>query len=447
MNYHSAPSEPVTATEHHVPRTYAWFVFALSFGLLISDYMSRQVLNAIFPLLKSEWALSDAQLGSLAGVIALAVGILTFPLSLFADRWGRVKSLVLMAVIWSVATLACGISQNYNQMLLARLFVGVGEAAYGSVGIAVVLTVFPTSMRATLTGAFMAGGLFGSVLGVGIGGILAAHFGWRMAFIGMAAFGLFLALMYFYVVRESRINPNNVHKQPDSERLVSSEKSPLRSIASSKSVICAYLGSGLQLFIASAVIAWMPSYLNRCYGMALDRAGVVAAGFILAGSLGMIIWGIISDKFGKGRPERKLTLVLALCLTSCVLLSVGFSLSAGSAQLSLVAIGMFFATGTSGPAGAMVANLTNPSVHGSAFATLTLANNLLGLAPAPFVIGLLADKFGLYAAFQLMPLIAIFSASIFWVCKRSYLNDLKKAQFHTSENQTESNIAACRSHA
>src|SRR6185503_331898 len=67
-----------------VSRTYAWIIFALIFGLLLSDYMSRQVLNAVFPLLKAEWRLSDTQLGSLAGVVSLMVGLLTVPLSLVA---------------------------------------------------------------------------------------------------------------------------------------------------------------------------------------------------------------------------------------------------------------------------------------------------------------------------------------------------------------------------
>ena len=75
-----------------------------------------------------------------------------------------------MAVLWSVATLLCGLARNYEQMLAARVLVGVGEAAYGSVGIAVIISVFPKHLRATLTGAFMAGGLAGQVLGVGIGG-------------------------------------------------------------------------------------------------------------------------------------------------------------------------------------------------------------------------------------------------------------------------------------
>ena len=102
--------ESVAATS--VSRVFAWVVFALIFGLLLSDYMSRQVLNSVFPLLKSEWSLSDTQLGSLSSVVSLMVGLLTIPLSLVADRWGRVGSLKVMALLWSLATLACGFARN-----------------------------------------------------------------------------------------------------------------------------------------------------------------------------------------------------------------------------------------------------------------------------------------------------------------------------------------------
>ena len=167
-----------------VSRTFAWIVFALTFGLLLSDYMSRQVLNAVFPVLKAEWGLSDTQLGSLNSIVSLLVGLLTFPLSLLADRWGRVRSIVLMAALWSLATAACAVAENYGQMFAARFFVGVGEAAYGSVGIAVIIAVFPPHMRSTLSGAFLAGGAFGSVLGMALGGVISAQFGWRWAFGG-----------------------------------------------------------------------------------------------------------------------------------------------------------------------------------------------------------------------------------------------------------------------
>src|SRR5262245_55041379 len=127
MTHVSASDDMAIASESdsapRIDRSYAWIVFAITFGLLISDYMSRQVLNAVFPLLKVDWSLTDKELGSLSGIVALMVGLLTFPLSLLADRFGRVKSLTLMAVLWSVATLGCAIAKNYPHLLLARLCV------------------------------------------------------------------------------------------------------------------------------------------------------------------------------------------------------------------------------------------------------------------------------------------------------------------------------------
>ena len=71
-----------------VPRAYAWLVFGLTIGLLLSDYMSRQVINAVFPLLQSEWSLADQQLGMLGGIVPMMVGIFTVPLSYLSDPSG-----------------------------------------------------------------------------------------------------------------------------------------------------------------------------------------------------------------------------------------------------------------------------------------------------------------------------------------------------------------------
>jgi MFS family permease len=398
---------------------YAWMVFAVTFGLLLSDYMSRQVLNAVFPLLKAEWSLSDARLGTLSGVVSLAVGALAFPLSLLADRWGRIRSLVLMAALWSVATLACGLAQDYQQMLAARLLVGIGEAAYGSVGLAVLLTVFPTRMRATISGTFLAGGMIGSVLGISLGGFIAAHFGWRAAFAGMAAFGILLTICYPLVVKERCVAPaaSNAARR--------SQRPRLRTLVSSPSLVCAYLGSGVQLFISGALLAWLPSYMNRYYHMPVAKAGLVAAIFVLSSAAGMTICGHVADRAARDWPALKLSLAITCCMMSFGLLSIAFLLPPGIMQLILIGLGMFFGAGTVGPAGAMVANLTPAPLHGTALATLSLANNLLGLAPAPIVTGLLADAFGLSVALQLVPLVSLAAAGIFALAKPSYHRDLQ----------------------
>ncbi|WP_353144039.1 MFS transporter [Acinetobacter pragensis] len=437
MGAHQYVSASSADTSISIPRRYAWMVFALTFGLLISDYMSRQVLNAVFPLIKSEWALTDSQLGLLSGIVALMVGLLTLPLSLMADRFGRVKSLTLMAVLWSLATLGCAVAENYQQMFFARFMVGVGEAAYGSVGIAVVVAVFPREMRATLASAFMAGGVFGSFLGMSLGGVMAEHFGWRWAFGGMAVFGLVLALLYPIVVKEKRIASPRL--KDESGQKIKPAKSPLRSLYSSRSVVATYIASGLQLFVGGTVIVWMPSYLNRYYGMSTDKAGITAAVIVLFSAVGTILCGMLCDRLGKDRPDRKVLLAIIYCLGGCVLLMTAFALEAGTLQLILICLGMFLALGTNGPSSAMVANLTHNSVHGTAFATLTLANNFLGLALGPLVVGKVSDIIGLHHAFQLMPLVSIAAAAVFFYAKRHYHRDMERAHLPALVQNPEQN--------
>ena len=411
-----------------VSYTYPWIVFALTFALLLSDYMSRQVLNAVFPLLKAAWHLSDTRLGSLSGVVALMVGVLTFPLSVLADRWGRVRSVILMGTLWSVATLACALSRHYDDMLLARAFVGVGEAAYGSVGLAIVLSIFPPSLRATLTGAFMAGGAFGSVFGMSLGGIVAVRLGWRWSFGAMAMFGCILVLAYWLIVTERRISASRA--STDGDAIAEPAARPrfralLRGLFSTVSVICAYVGSALQLFIMGAVLAWMPSFLHRYYGLAPDRAGIGAAAFLLLGGAGMILCGIVTDRISQTFAIRKWMSAIAYSLSSFVLLAVGFHLHAGPVQLAVIGAGVFFVAGTSGPAGAMVARLTPEAIHASAFGTLTLVNNLLGLAPGPLVTGMIADRIGLLGALQAIPFAALAATLVFAIGKRHYSSDLE----------------------
>lgn len=426
----SRPQVFVSAPSARASRFYPWLVFALSFGLLLSDYMSRQVLNALFPLLKAEWALTDANLGALGGVVALMVGVLTLPLSILADRWGRVRSLTLMAALWSLATLGCAIANSFGEMFIARLFVGIGEAAYGSVGIALVLSVFPRHLRASLSAAFIAGGAFGSVLGMALGGVISAHFGWRIAFVSMALFGLVMVGFYRLLVTEERLK---LQREALNEQAAEEPRlgpMPLRALCSalvaSRSIICAYVGSALQLFVMGSLLAWMPSFLGRYYGLATAQAGLGAACFVLVGGAGMIMCGALTDRVARHAPARKWLMAVTYSVLCFALLGTAFHLQAGTAQLALIAGGMMLAGGSAGPASAAVANLTDPRIHASAFATLTLVNNLLGLAPGPFFTGLMADHIGLAGALQWMPVAGLIAAICFLLGRRTYTADLQR---------------------
>jgi MFS family permease len=354
------------------------------------------------------------------------VGLLTIPLSLLADRFGRVKSLALMAMLWSLATLGCALAQNYPEMLFARFMVGVGEAAYGSVGIAVVVSVFPKSMRATLASAFMAGAMFGSVLGISIGGAIAVKLGWRWSFASMALFGLLLAALYPIIVKEARIAPQRLATVGSNAK--TAVKRPLRTLYGTRSVIAAYVASGLQTFVAGSMIVWMPSFFNRYYGMGEGKAGVVAGVMVLCCGAGAILCGMLSDRLCRQSPLRKIEMSMVFCLGSCLLMSLALVQSTGPVQLGLIGLAMLLVTGVNGPTIATIANLTHYKVHGTAFATLTLVNNLLGLAPGPFVTGRVSDLIGLHGAFQLVPLMSIAAAAVFFYIRCHYLDDMSRVQ-------------------
>ncbi|MCP2316384.1 putative arabinose efflux permease, MFS family [Nocardia amikacinitolerans] len=421
---------PVTAPSATRSRIFPWVVFGLTFGLLLSDYMSRQALSAVFPLLKSEWGLSDSQLGALTSIVALMVGLLAFPLSLVADRWGRVRSMLVMATVWSLATLLCALATSYGQMLGARFLVGVGEAAYGSVGAAVMLSVFAPRLRASLSGAFLAGGSFGSVVGVALGAIIAEHVGWRWTFAVMAGLGLLLVGAFRILVTESSLRRHTFAESPANEESTvvasSAVRAPLSSLFSSVSLWCAYIGGGLQLFVAAVLMAWLPSFFQRSYSMPTDRAGLVASAYVLLIGTGMVVCGILTDRIGRRHPVRQWSSALLYCTVSLILLTAAFSLDTGPVQLTVLALGALTAAGSAGATASMVVSLAPAGLRATALATVTLANNVFGLALGPLVVGVLADRYGLAAALRLVPLAYLGAIAVLALGRSAYPAGLRR---------------------
>jgi sugar phosphate permease len=262
---------------------------------------------------------------------------------------------------------------------------------------------------------------------MGLGGVVASSFGWRSAFGAMALFGLTLALIYLVVVTDRRLDGGTgpVRSRSGPDRKLTG--AALRTLIGSRSILLAYAGSGLQLFVCAALPAWLPSFLNRSYGIEPGRAAVLAAGFVLVGAVGMILGGVVSDRLCRNAPGRAAPFAVAVCLVGGGLLAAAFQLPVGPIQLAGIGLGLFVAAAITGPAGAMVANLTHLSVHGAAFAMLTLVNNFLGLAPGPYVTGVLADRYGLLGALQLIPATCLAAALLFAFASRSYSRELAAA--------------------
>ena len=342
----------------------AWFAYTMTVALMIIDYVDRQVIVSMFPYLKAEWHLSDKELGLLVSIISITVAVFGIPVAWIADRVSRVKSVVVMALIWSLACISCMFAQNYGQLLAARAVVGLGEAGYGSVGAAMVATHFPQKMRAGLLGGFFACASIGSVLGVILGGVIAARW------------------------------------------------------------VC--VGAAAQLIALSALWSWLPSFLNRTYGVAPDKAGVQAALVVLAGAVGGVVLGAIVDWAGTRRSIGKFVAIAVFSLATMVALMLAFGVGrfgialSPNGQFALILLGGFLATCTVGPAAAIVIDVIHPGVRSTGASVLSLFQNLFGLAAGPYIAGALSDAVGLEMALTLTPLACVVAAASFLAAGRVY---------------------------
>ena len=434
----SDTNTPMAISIHHAdfdavqqrpaPRRYAWAVFAIIFALMVVDYVDRQVIVSMFPHLKAQWSLSDSQLGGLVSIISITVALGTVPLSLLADRWSRVKSIFLMALIWSAATIACAFASSYTQLLGTRSVVGLGEAAYGSAGAALLASLFPARMRSTVLGAFLAAGLLGSVLGVVLGGVIAERWGWQAGFGAVGVPGLLLALLFLVIVRDYKtVALPGAHSASDKPGMAAS--AIVAALLKPRTALVTCLGAGFQLIMVSATYAWMPSYFNRHYGLAPDQAGLKTGLVVLVGGIGAVLWSIVADRLSARFPRARLYVPAIAGVATATFMIVAFAaFPFGPAQFALIVAGSLMMTGSIGPIAAVVVDVVHPSVRATAASVLSLTQNLFGLAAGPLLTGWLSDAYGLPFALSVVPLFCLVAAAMFVVAARTYESDLRNVE-------------------
>ena len=429
FSIHHADYDP--AGHRPAPSRYAWTVFAIMFLLMVVDYVDRQVVVSMFPHLKAEWSLSDGQLGGLVSIVSITVALGTVPLSLLADRWSRVKSIFLMALVWSAATITCAFAADYTHLLAARSVVGLGEAAYGSAGAALLASLFPVRMRSTVLGAFLAAGLMGSVLGVVLGGVIAERWGWQAGFGAVGIPGLLLAVLFIVIVRDYKtvaLKPALASPREQGGTSMSA-RAVVAELLRPRTAWITCIGAGLQLVMVSTTYAWMPSFFNRYYGLAPDQAGLKTGVVVLVGGVAAIVWSIVADRLSARFPRARLQVPAIAAVSTAILMWLAFGvMTPGPAQFALIVAGAAVMTGSIGPVAAVVVDVIHPGLRATAASCLSLTQNLFGLAAGPLLTGMLSDAFGLPFALSVVPVFSLFAAGMFIVAARTYVIDLERAE-------------------
>ncbi|MEM1194088.1 MAG: MFS transporter [Pseudomonadota bacterium] len=182
---------------------YQYLVLFLLTGVYTFNFLDRQIMGILAPAIKGEFGLSDTQLGLLSGIaFAILYTTLGIPIARLADRHNRVTIIALSLAVWSGFTALCGIAQNFSQLILARIGVGIGEAGGTPPAHALISDYFPKEARAGALAIYSMGIPIGITIAYLGGGWIVQNFDWRTAFLGLGIPGVLLAIILRLVVRE-----------------------------------------------------------------------------------------------------------------------------------------------------------------------------------------------------------------------------------------------------
>jgi MFS family permease len=403
---------------------YSNYVFILLFLLYLFDYADRMVVNSMFTSIQKDWFINDTQCGWLVSVIYLSIGILTFPVSVFIDRWSRTKTIGIMAIVWSLATAVCAFTGNYVQLFMARIFIGFGEAGYAPGGTALISGMYPFERRSRMMGFWNASIPLGSAIGVTMGGIIAQAWGWKHAFGIVAIPGLIIAILFLFVKDYKTVDLSFVDKS--NNKIKMEKKDMIKEFVSKPSVIFTYFGMAAIVFVTTAMMVWLPKYFEVMNHIQPKTAGTLAGAVMLMAIVGAPLGGTIIDKWRTTQPNARLLYPVISTLVSALLLFVAFFLLKGVGQLVVLFIfGVLVFTFISG-ATAVTQDVIHPGLRATSYAIAVAVQNLLGSFTAPIVLGKISDLSNLNTAMRILPFMLVVGAFLFYLGSRHYVSDMEK---------------------
>jgi MFS family permease len=419
---------------------YRSYATGLLMAIYAINFLDRQVVNILAEPIKRDLKLADWQLGLMSGLaFALFYTIMGFPIARLADRQNRPRIIAISIAVWSVFTALCGMAQNFVQLVLIRVGVGVGEAGCSPAAHSLIMDYAPPEKRSSALALYGMGAPIGGLIGMAFGGVIADAYGWRTAFVVAGAPGLFFAVLAAFTLKEPRLTLARhaaraaavSNTLSDTLRLLASKRS-YRYLVSAMAIgtIVSY---GYTPFLASFYLRNHPDRvaaaaksLGQIFGFNLQSVGFlgIAIGLIagLCGVLGIWAGGKIADRYAPADPRRYMygsALGAALCAPTLIAATIAPSLS-----LSLILMGVLSVIAATwyGPAYAASYSVVPPNMRATAAALVLLITNLVGLGLGPLLVGVISDLFatrlgaagGVRWSLAVISLCGFISAALFW---------------------------------
>lgn len=402
------PAEQQTKTNRAATYTLAILTFVNLF-----NYLDRWIVAAVLESLKKALLLTDTQLG-LLGTGFIVVYTLTSPLfGTLGDRRARPPLIAIGVFLWSLATALAGFTRSFASLFVARAFVGVGEAAYGTIAPAILADTFPLHRRGRILAVFFAAIPLGSAAGYIIGGLVDAHLGWRAAFWIAGAPGILLSLLVLGVKDPPRGQfDENTGRNAAAPRSIAGGYLHL---LHNKTYVLSVLGYAAYTFALGGLAYWMPAFLERIRGMKHQEATVLFGVITLVtGFTGTFIGGWLGDRFLTRSKHSYLWVSGIATMIAAPATYVCLTDPRRSVYLPAIVVAEIFVFMCTGPVNSAIVNAVAPSERATAVGLSVLVMHLLGDIPSPPLIGMLSDASTLERAFLIVP-VAILIAGIIWI--------------------------------
>lgn len=388
------------------PRTALVLLTALN----LLNYIDRSVLNAVQPLIQSEFHVSDAQIGRLTTVFLIFYTLAAPFMGPLADRYSRRLIIALGAFAWSGATLLTAVTHSYDALLIRHTLVGVGEASFVTISPTVVADLFPESVRGRVLGFFYLAIPVGFALGYPIGGYFGTHYGWRVPFLLAGFPGFVLGALVLLLPDPPRGQFDSLKETP--------ERRSVSGLVRNPAFLTATFGMAMMTFAQGGLLVWMPTFLSRMRGYTLLQANNLF-GVILAidGTIASLAGGWLGDRLLR-RTRSAYYLVSAASMGLGIPVMMIALFNRGPVMVPGIAVAGFLLLLNTAPLNAAVINSVGGHIRATAIAVNLFVIHFLGDAFSPWLIGRVSDKSSLESGFiSTVVATALSSAILFYGMK------------------------------
>jgi MFS family permease len=374
------------------------------------NYLDRYILPAVQEQVKSEFRLTDNQIGSLTVWFFVAY-VLSSPLTgWLGDRFPRKPMIVIAALAIAAMNFWTASVHSYISLNLRHAALGIGEASFGIFAPALLADFYAEDRRNGALTVFNVAIPVGAALGYLLGGNIAAHHGWRMAFVASAIPGAVIALLILFAMREPARTGGMDKAKTD--------KGTVLSLLKNKAYLCAILGYAAVTFSLGGISFWMPSFLQRVDGREIGAAGTIMGGItVVCGLGGTICGGVLAQRWSK-TTGKALYLVPAWSAALAVAPAVVCFFGPKSTTLPALGLAVFFIFLGTGPVNAATLNAVPSNLRATAMAGQLFALHVFGDMPSSKIIGIVSDYTNLRLGLGCTLVTMVVGAVIFWVGAR-----------------------------